>query len=74
MIKCKYKNIASEIKKREPSVEVEVDHSISSLIHMDNGSSDLFNLAHTVLIALGYASEKQESYILIVNSTSNQNH
>lgn len=53
-IKCKYKNIFDEIKKRDNSVYVILDHGIESLIHIDIGNQDIFNLCHEVLVALGY--------------------
>ena len=56
-IKCKHKNIFDEIKKIDNSAHVVLDHEIESLIHIDNGNQDVFNLCHEVLVALGYIEE-----------------
>lgn len=51
---CKYKNIADELKKRDPECSVEVNPGLESLVHMETGGNKEFNLCNDVLIALGY--------------------
>lgn len=55
-VSCKHKNIYHEMKKRLPDVEVSLDVSQESLIHMEDGSQKLFNVGLEVLEALGYTS------------------
>ena len=53
-IKCKHKNIFEEIKKRDNSIHAVLDREIESLISIEEGNQDVFNLCHEVLFALGY--------------------
>lgn len=51
---CKYKNIADELKKRNPDCTVEIRHDLNSLVYMKVADNDAVNLCNEVLIALGY--------------------
>lgn len=55
MIECKYQDIADEINKRDASLNAVVCSDAESLIHMENGNSELFNFCYRVLIDLGHA-------------------
>ena len=56
---CKYKNIADELKKRDPECTVVVNHSLDSLVHMKEAGNKEFNLCNEVLIALGYSESPE---------------
>lgn len=51
---CKHKEVADEIKVRNEDCTVSVDEGIDSLVHMVAGNQESINLAHDVLVDLGY--------------------
>ncbi|AUR83322.1 hypothetical protein NVP1033O_48 [Vibrio phage 1.033.O._10N.222.49.B8] len=55
----KYKNIADELKKRDPECTVVVNHSLDSLIYMKEAGNKELNLCNEVLIALGYCKSPE---------------